>query len=66
MKAILTSTFGASVKIDGRRFGIAISEENGLCDKVKEIWPENAGAQTDPSGSGAASAGWPLPRPAAG
>lgn len=43
MKAILTSTFGASVKIDGRWFGTAISEENGLCDKVKAIWPENAG-----------------------
>ena len=42
MKAILTSTFGASVKIDGRWFGTAISEENGLCDKVKAIWPENA------------------------
>ncbi|MBQ8799612.1 MAG: Type 1 glutamine amidotransferase-like domain-containing protein [Lachnospiraceae bacterium] len=42
MKAILTSTFGASVKVDGKWIGTAISEENGLRNKVKSIWPEQA------------------------
>ena len=42
MKAILTSTFGASVKVDGKWIGTAISEENGLRDTMKSIWPEQA------------------------
>lgn len=42
MKAILTSSLGGSIKVDGRRIPIPLMEENGQLDKIKVFWPENA------------------------
>ncbi len=42
MKAILVSNLGASVKIGGRRIPAPILEANGLQEKIKSIWPEEA------------------------
>ena len=42
MKAILTSSLGGFSKINGIRMPESISQTNGLLDRIKEIWPENA------------------------
>ena len=41
MKAILTSYFGGSYKIDGKRLPGPILEANGFRDRLGKIWPEN-------------------------
>lgn len=42
MKAILTSSLGGSIKVEGKRIPSILREENGLLDKIKSIWPVNA------------------------
>lgn len=42
MKAILTSSLGGSIKINGKRVPSPLMEINGLLDKIKSIWTENA------------------------
>ena len=42
MKAILTSSLGGSVKVNGKRIPSTLIQENGLLDKIKSIWTENA------------------------
>lgn len=42
MKAILTSSLGGSIKIDGRRLPIPLMGENGQLDKIKLFWRENS------------------------
>lgn len=42
MKVILTSSLGGSSKADGRRVPSILMEENGLLDRIKSIWTENA------------------------
>lgn len=42
MKAMLTSSLGGSVKVNGTRVPSLLIEKNGLLDKLKEIWVPNA------------------------
>jgi len=42
MKAILTSSLGGSIKENGKRIPTTLIEENGLLDRIKSVWPENA------------------------
>ena len=42
MKAVLTSSLGGSFKVDGKRVPSALLTDNGLLDKLKEIWINNA------------------------
>lgn len=42
MKAILTSSLGGSLKIDGRRIPSVLLEENGLLDTLRTLWVDNA------------------------
>ena len=42
MKAILTSSFGGSIKVDGRRMPIPLIGENGQLDKIKAFWRKNS------------------------
>ena len=42
MRVILTSSLGGSVKVNGGRFPSTLLQENGLLDRIKSIWPENA------------------------
>ena len=42
MKAILVSNLGTSVKVGGRRIPAPILEANGLQEKIKSIWPQEA------------------------
>ena len=42
MKAILTSSLGGYSKINGVRIPEPFPQTNGLLDRLKEIWPENA------------------------
>lgn len=42
MNTILTSSLGGSVKIDGKRIAAPLLNENGMVDKLKKIWPQNA------------------------
>jgi len=42
MKAILASSLGGSVKVNGKRIPSTLMEENGLLDRIKSIWTENA------------------------
>lgn len=42
MKAILTSSLGGSIKVDGRRIPIPLMGENGQLDKIKGFWRENS------------------------
>ena len=42
MKAILTSSLGGSYKVDGKRVPSVLLTNNGLLDKLKEIWIDNA------------------------
>ncbi len=42
MKAILTSSLGGSLKVDGKRIPTTLIEGNGLLAAIKSIWPEKA------------------------
>ena len=42
MKIILTSSLGGSTKVNGKRVPSTLIEENGLLDRIKSIWKENA------------------------
>lgn len=42
MKAILTSSLGGSVKVNGARIPATLINENGLLDTIKLSWKENA------------------------
>lgn len=42
MKAILASSLGGAIKVDGKRIPTAFSNKNGLLDRIKAIWPEHA------------------------
>ncbi len=42
MKAILTSSLGGCFKINGVRIPAPLLQTNGLLDRLKAIWPENA------------------------
>ena len=42
MKAILTSTLGGSIKVNGRRIPTPLMGDNGQLDKIKSFWRENA------------------------
>lgn len=42
MKAVLTSALGGSFKVDGKRVPSALLTDNGLLDKLKELWINNA------------------------
>lgn len=42
MKAILTSSLGGSIKVDGMRISIPLMSENGQLDKIKSFWHENS------------------------
>lgn len=42
MKAILASSLGGSVKVNGKRIPSTLMEENGLLGRIKSIWTENA------------------------
>lgn len=42
MKAVLTSSLGGSFKIDGKRVPSVLLTDNGLLDKLKEVWINNA------------------------
>lgn len=42
MKAVLTSSLGGSFKIDGKRVPSVLLTDNGLLDKLKELWINNA------------------------
>lgn len=42
MKAILTSSLGGSIKVNGKRVPSTLIEENGLLDRIKLVWSENA------------------------
>lgn len=42
MKAVLTSSLGGSLKVDGKRVPSALLTDNGLLDKLKEVWINNA------------------------
>lgn len=42
MKVILTSSLGGSTKINGTRIPSALLPDNGLVDKLLEVWVENA------------------------
>ena len=38
MKAILTSSLGGQVKIDGKRLPAKLPETNGLLKCIKDVW----------------------------
>ena len=42
MKAVLTSSLGGSLKVGGKRIPSALLTDNGLLDKLKEVWINNA------------------------
>ncbi len=42
MKAILTSSLGGSIKVDGKRVPSVLLEENNLLKTLREIWTDNA------------------------
>ncbi len=42
MKAILTSSLGGSVKVEGKRIPSVLIEKNGLLARLKSIWTKNA------------------------
>ncbi len=42
MKAILTSSLGGSIKVNGKWIPSTLIEENGLLNRIKSIWKENA------------------------
>ena len=42
MKAILTSSLGGQIKVDGRRIPTKLMENNGLLDTIRSSWKENS------------------------
>ena len=42
MKAMLTSSLGGAIKVNGRRIPDVLIQQNGLLDKLKSIWPQDA------------------------
>ena len=42
MKAMLTSSLGGSSKINGTRIPSVLIQYNGLLDRLKSIWIQNA------------------------
>lgn len=42
MKAILTSSLGGSYKVEGKRVPSVLLSDNGLLDKLREVWRDNA------------------------
>lgn len=42
MKAILTSSLGGSYKVDGKRVPSVLLSDNGLLNKLREVWSDNA------------------------
>ncbi len=42
MKAMLTSSLGGAIKMNGRRIPDVLIQRNGLLDKLKSIWPQDA------------------------
>ena len=42
MKAILTSSLGGSIKVNGTRVPSILIEKNGLLERLKSIWTPNA------------------------
>ena len=42
MKAMLTSSLGGAFKVNGRRIPDVLIQQNGLLDKLKSIWPQDA------------------------
>ncbi len=42
MKAILTSSLGGAIKVNGKRIPDVLIQQNGLLDKLKSIWPQDA------------------------
>ena len=44
MKAMLTSSLGGAFKVNGIRVPDVLIQQNGLLDKLKSIWPQDARA----------------------
>lgn len=42
MKAILTSSLGGQVKIDGKRLPAKLPETNGLLKRIKDVWKKDS------------------------
>lgn len=42
MNIILTSSLGGSYKVDGKRVPSVFLTDNGLLDKMKELWVEDS------------------------
>ena len=42
MKVILTSSLGGSKRVDGKRIPSTLTGDNGLLDKIKPTWKDNA------------------------
>ena len=42
MKAILTSSLGGQIKVDGKRIPTKLMENNGLLDTIRSSWKENS------------------------
>ena len=42
MKAVLTSSLGGALRVGERRMPAVLIETNGLLDKVRSLWPEEA------------------------
>jgi len=42
MKAILTSSLGGQIKVDGKRIPTKLMENNGLFDTIRSLWKENS------------------------
>lgn len=42
MIAVLTSLLGGAFRVDGKRVPSVLIEKNGLLDKVRSLWPEQA------------------------
>jgi len=42
MKAMLTSSLGGAIKVNGKRIPDVLIQQNGLLDKLKSIWTQDA------------------------
>ena len=42
MKAILTSSLGGQIKVDGKRFPAKLPETNGLLKTIKAYWKNDS------------------------
>ena len=43
MKAVLTSSLGGALRVDGKRIPSVLIEKNGLLEKIRYLWPAKAG-----------------------